>query len=557
MEADPAAKRASAPEPRRGALLVATGILLSRLVGLGRQRALAHYLGTSMAAAAFSAALRIPNFLQNLFGEGVLSASFIPVYAALVGSRRQEEADRVAGAIFGLLSLAVGLLTAFGMIATPWLITVIAPGFVGEGHALIVRLVRIAFPGTALLVLSAWCLGVLNSHRRFFLSYAAPVLWNLAIILALVLADPSDSTSQIAVVATWGTICGSVLQLGAQLPATLRLLGRFRPSLDVGSASVRQVLRSFVPVMIARGVVQMSAYIDLAYASLISERAFVALFQAQGISLLPISLFGMAVSAAELPAMSQVSGTASEMAAALQARIDAGLLRIAVPVVPSAVAFLMLGDVVAAAIFETGRFRAADTRYVWYLLMGSAVGLLASTMGRLYASAFYALRDPDTPFRLALVRVTLTAALAFYSVRYLPMQLGVPRDLGGVGITASTGFVAWLEYLMLKRLLGRRIGPTGLGRGVLAKLWASAIGAGVVALGVKWALGRLLGHRAATAVEWGGSFLMPPQLHPIVAAILILGVFGITYFGLVLLLDVPFARAMILGRLRARLRRVD
>ncbi|MDI3291205.1 murein biosynthesis integral membrane protein MurJ [Polyangium sp. 15x6] len=544
---------ASSSEPRRGALLVAAGILLSRLVGLARQRALAHYFGTSMAAAAFAAALRIPNFLQNLFGEGVLSASFIPVYAALTGRREQEEADRVAGAVFGLLSLVIGLLTALGMIALPWLMALIAPGFVGESYELTVRLVRIAFPGTALLVFSAWCLGVLNSHRRFFLSYAAPVVWNSTIILALLVADAEDA-AELAVIATWATVAGSALQFGVQLPATLRLLGHFRPSFGITNPHVRQVVRNFVPVMFARGVVQLSAYIDLAYASLLSARALAALSQAQNISLLPVSLFGMAVSAAELPAMSQVSGTASEVARAMRTRIDAGLLRIAVPVVPSAIAFLMLGDVVAAAIFETGAFRAADTRYVWYLLMGSAVGLLASTSGRLYASAFYALKDPRTPFRLAVVRVALTAALAFYSVRYLPAQLGLPRDLGGAGITASTGLVAWFEYLLLKRFLGQRIGPTGLGRGVLAKLWGSAIGAATLALGLKWALGRLLGVRDAAAAEWGGTFLMPPALHPVPAAIVILGVFGAAYFGLVILLDVPFAREMIRRRLPARLR---
>jgi hypothetical protein len=164
----------------RGALLVAAGILFSRVFGLVRERVFAHYFGNSIEAAAFKAALRIPNFLQNLFGEGVLSASFIPVYVQLVAKKDREGADRLAGAIFGLLSVVLSALVLAGMLVTPLFIDVIAPGFKGESRELAIRLVRILFPGTGLLVLSAWCLGILNSHRRFFLSYAAPVLWNCA-----------------------------------------------------------------------------------------------------------------------------------------------------------------------------------------------------------------------------------------------------------------------------------------------------------------------------------------------------------------------------------------
>ena len=166
--------------------MVAAGILLSRIIGLVRNRVFAHYFGTSDAADAFNAAFRIPNFLQNLFGEGVLSASFIPVYAGLRARGDEAEARLVASAIAALLGLATAVLVLVGILFTPWLIAAIAPGFTGEKREVTIRLVRILFPGAGLLVLSAWCLGVLNSHRRFFLSYSAPVLWNLAIIASLI-----------------------------------------------------------------------------------------------------------------------------------------------------------------------------------------------------------------------------------------------------------------------------------------------------------------------------------------------------------------------------------
>jgi putative peptidoglycan lipid II flippase len=164
------------------AVLVASGIMLSRLVGLVRQRVFAHYLGSLPAADAFQAALRIPNFLQNLLGEGVLSASFIPVYARLLAGDDEKEADRVASVIGSLLAVVTLVLVLLGILVTPFLIDLIAPGFTGETRQLTITLVQILFPGVGTLVLSAWCLGILNSHGRFFLSYAAPVLWSLFII---------------------------------------------------------------------------------------------------------------------------------------------------------------------------------------------------------------------------------------------------------------------------------------------------------------------------------------------------------------------------------------
>src|SRR5690348_844937 len=168
----------SAPESQkenigRSAFLVAAGIFLSRIFGLVRESFFAHYFGLAPAADAFRAAMRIPNFLQNLFGEGVLSASFIPVYAKLVAQGEEEESGRVAGAVFSLLALVTSVLVLSGVLATPYLIDAIAPGFKGETRLLTIQLVRILFPGVGLLVLSAWCLGILNSHRRFFLSYAS------------------------------------------------------------------------------------------------------------------------------------------------------------------------------------------------------------------------------------------------------------------------------------------------------------------------------------------------------------------------------------------------
>lgn len=484
------------------AFLVAAGILLSRLAGLVRVRVFSYYFGLSSDAAdAFNQAFRIPNFLQNLFGEGVLSASFIPVYAGLRANQSSEEARRVAGAIFAILALLTSALVLLGVLATPLLIDLIAPGFKDGKRELTIRLVRILFPGAGLLVLSAWCLGVLNSHRKFFLSYTAPVLWNAAMIGGLVMG-PHGERARLAVALAWASVAGSLLQFAIQLPAVLRLLDGLRPAIH-RTSPVRAVVVNFFPVFLSRGVVQISGYVDSILASLLPTGAVTGLTNAQLLYLLPVSLFGMSVSAAELPAMSSATGSQEEIASYLRGRLNGGLERIAFFIVPSAMAFLALGDVVAAALLQTGRFRHADAVYVWGILAGSAVGLLASTMGRLYSSAYYALRDTRTPLRFAVIRVALTTALGWFAAIVLPPLIGIGAVWGVAGLTASAGIAGWIEFTLLRRSLNRRIGATGLSAGYLARLWCSAIAAGVVAWTIKLAVG------PAHPLLAGGLILIP------------------------------------------------
>jgi putative peptidoglycan lipid II flippase len=389
---------------------VGAGILLSRLVGLVRDRVLAHYFGNSDAADAFRAAFRIPNFLQNLFGEGVLSASFIPVYARLNAEERHNEASQLAEAIFAILLVITTILVAIGIWSAPWLIALIAPGFYGPKRDLTIILVQILFPGAALLVFSAWCLGILNSHRRFFLSYAAPVVWNVTMITTLLWGGRSHTEQRLAVMLAIGSVIGSGLQLLVQLPRVMQLLWPLRLRLRADK-NVRIVIKNFFPVFLSRGVVQISAYIDAWLGSFLGTGAVAALGYAQTLYTLPVSLFGMAVSAAELPAMSSETGTSTEIAQALRKRLTSGINQIAYFVIPSAVAFVLLGDVVIASIYRTGQFHYDDVLFVWAVLAGSAVGLLASTSGRLYSSAFYALRDTRTPLKFAVIRVVLTLSL--------------------------------------------------------------------------------------------------------------------------------------------------
>ena len=517
------ARRSSAAN----ALLVGAGILLSRLAGFVRERVFAHYLGSSLSADALRAALRAPNVLQNLFGEGSLSASLIPVYSRLLAEGREEEARRTARTAGTLLALLAVLLSALGVLAAPLLVDVFTPGFSGERRELTVRLVRILFPGTGLLVLSAFCLGILNSHRRFFLPYAAPVLWNGAIVAALVLAGARRG-GEVAAWAAWGAVAGSLLQLGVQLPQVARLLGSFRPALDTGSSHVRTIFRNLLPSVGSRGVTQVSAWLDQVISSFLPGGAVAMLGYAQTLYVLPVSLFGMSVSSAELPELSSGAG-----AETLRERLDTALRRVAFLVVPSVAAFALLGDRVVALVFQTGAFGAEDVRIVWAALAGSSVGLLASTLGRLYASAFWALHDTRTPLRFAMARVVSSAALGSALAFGAPHLLGLDLRLGVAGLTLGSGLAGWLEMLLLRRALNARVGKTGLPASFSLRVWGAALG--------------------AAALGWAAKLAAPP-LGPVLLGLLVCGVFAAAYAALALLLRVPEATALA-ASLRRRLGR--
>src|SRR5207253_6321414 len=213
-------------------------------------------------------------------------------------------------------------------------------------------------------------------------------------------------------------------------------------------------------------------------AGLISEQAVAALMYAQSLYTLPVSLFGMSISAAELPAMSSALGTTTQIADQLRHRLSEGLSRIAFFIVPSVMAMMAFGDVMTGALYQTGKFGRADSKYVWGILAGSTIGLLASTLGRLYASTFYALHDTRTPLRYSVIRVLLTTCLGYLCAIPLPPLIGLDPKWGVAGLTASAGVAGWIEFALLRRSLNQRIGRTGLPLSFVVKLWtAAAVGA--------------------------------------------------------------------------------
>jgi putative peptidoglycan lipid II flippase len=387
---------------------------------------------------------------------------------------------------------------------------------------------------TGVLVLSAWTLGILNSHRQFFVSYVAPVLWSAAMIATLLIFGPGMEQRPLVIALSWGALAGGVLQFAVQVPFMLRQERHLRLG-GLADPHVRTILKNAGPAIMGRGVVQVSGWVDMFLASFLFVGAVASLGYAQTLYILPVSLFGMSVAAAELPEMSRAGAVQPDV---LQRRLEAGLRQIAILVVPSTVGYLLLGDVVVAALYQTGEFGRSDTVVVSLVLAGYTVGLLASTATRLYSSTLYALQDTRTPAWIAGTRVLIAAILGVglmlllerYAVRGSPLAFApapaVPetptladygpwRPLGTVGLSLAAGIAAWVEWRLLRRALARRIGGAGAGRGFLARLLLAALIA------------------AATA---RGLHALMPELRPIITAIVVLGAYGGLYFALAPLL---------------------
>ena len=499
----------------RGANRVAGGILVSRVLGLVRDRVFAYFFGSSDFADAWRAALRTPNVVQNLLGEGTLSASLVPVYSEMLEQGRDEDAGRFAGAALGILTAVAAAVVLLGWAAAPWIVGLFFPTWDPAKQALTITLVRILFPMTGILVISAWALGILNSHRRFFVSYVAPAFWNVGMITAMLggaLAFGLDERGLVVALA-WGALTGGVLQLGWQIPFLIRHLQGFKPSMGRGVAGVREAVQNFVPVVAARGVVNLSGWIDLILAGRLASGAVAVLGYAQTFYMLPISLFGMSVAASELPELSRMRGQAEQVVAD---RVAAALARVSYFLVPSAVLYLTLGDVVVAALFETGAFGTPETLVTWAVLAGYALGLPASAGSRVLSSAFYALRDAKTPARVAYVRVAVSTVVGV-TLMFPLDQLGFQGlRLGAAGLALGASVGAWLEYALLRRALGRRVGAHGPGTGrVLRFALAAVLGSGV------------------------GVLLQGPSagLHPILTAALVLPTGGLVYLGTVRALE--------------------
>lgn len=549
VDASPDAPAASpAGSSGSAAGLVAAGILASRIVGLVRERVIAYYFGVGAHADVLQVAFKSPNLLQNLLGEGTISAAFIPIYSRMIADGRYDEAGRFAGAVFGLLLAAAAVVAGLGIVLAEPIVAVLAPGYVGDAgrvaagtldvnrFALATQAIRIIFPMAGVLVLSAWALGILNSHRRFFVSYVAPVLWNVAIIASLaggaywVTGTPlapstlsADALTRLLLTACVGAFVGGALQFAVQLPFVAHHLKGFRLSLSTRVAGVGEALRAFGPVVAGRGVAQLSSFLDLFLASFLAVGALSALRYAQILYILPISLFGMSVAASELPELSRLT---DEKVTAFHRRLRRSLRQIAFLTVPTVCGYLAFGVLLVGALLRTGQFQAGSTWLVTLVLGGYSLGILATTFSRLLQNAFYAAGDTKTPARIAVVRVlvsTVVAVPAMFWLDTIPLApvvnplvgSALPGDalfLGALGLALGASAGAWVELALLQRSLRDLLPDATLP-------W--------------WPVVRMLGLALAGAAPAAGLWaLLPNTWPPLAVAPLVAGSFAALYLTL-------------------------
>jgi len=524
---------------------VASGIFTSRVIGFVRERAVAHFFGVGAHADVLQVAFRGPNLLQNLLGEGTISAAFIPIYSRMIEEGRAEDAGRFAGAIFGLLLAIASALSLVGILLAEPIVAIFTPGFLDDAakvaagelpidrYALAAQAVRIMFPMTGVLVLSAWCLGVLNSHRRFFLPYFAPVLWNVAIITGLIVGaililDPgmdawtlegvtSSALSRILFAGFIGALIGGILQFLVQLPLVVHVLRGFRISFSTRVKGVRESIGAFGPVVAGRGVYQLSSYLDLFLASFLAAGAVASLRYAQMLYVLPVSLFGLSVAASELPELSRFS---KDRIGPFVRRLSRSMNQMLFLTIPTLIGYLAFGFLIVGAIFRTGSFDLNDSWLVYLVLAGYSLGLLATTMSRLLQNAFYALNDTKTPAKIAVLRVVVSTAIAVPLMFFLDQYsvsttagidaVGDNLYLGAIGLALGATGGAWLELWRLVRSLRGRIEEFTLP-------WPS----------VKRMIGTALLAAGPSGLIW---FLLPPW-HVGLKALVVVFVYAFIYLG--------------------------
>ncbi len=492
------------------AFRVASGIALTRILGLVRLRVFAHYFGVSPWADAFYAALRIPNVIRNLLGEGTLSASFIPVFAGMLEKGDEEGAKKLAGVVVSLLAIASAMAAILGVLLAPAITTLVALKFDEQTRALTIPLVKIIFPMVGFMVLSAWCLGILNSHRKFFLSFAAPALWNVAQIGTLVAFGASLVLDDLIVALAWGAFGGGVAQFLIQLPSVLKLLGGLRLSLSLATPGLREVITSWVPVVLGAGVMQVSSVIDVQLGSMAGGGSVGALGYAQLLAILPVSLFGMSVAASQLPEMSRDASVDRE--AAIRQRLINGQRRIGFFAIPSALLYISVGSAVVGLLYQSGEFGSEQTALVAAILAAYGIGLPGQSMVRLLASGHYATGDTRTPMLISVFSLVISASCAYVLM----------RRFGVMGIALGSSLGVYVNVTLNLWTLKYRVG--GVLTGSLAAAHLKAASAAVLAAGAAWWVGRLL-----------------PDMVPYLEGPVVIVAFGITYLAATLFLGHPEA----------------
>jgi len=477
----------------RSAGVVSAATLLSRLTGLVREVALARLFGAGAVYDAFLTAVRIPNLSRNLFAEGALSSAFVPTFTDALATGTERQAAELASVVATALTLAAGAACLAGMIFSPQLVELLAPGFarVPGKFALAVLLTRVMFPFLLLVALAAEAMAILNARGRFGVPALASACFNIGSILsglALGLTIGKRWPHGMILSMAAGVVIGGALQLGWQMPSLLRTGVSLRPRIDFRNPGLRRIARLMLPAVIGNAAFQINAIVNGNLASGLTDAAGRTLNgpvswlgYAFRFLQFPLGLFGAALASATLPAISRSAalGRLDEFRATLAASLRMALLL----TIPASVGLAVLGKSMIGAVYQGGRFTAYDTRQTALALACYSVGLAGYAATKLLAPAFYALDDAWTPMAVSLASIALNAALA--------IGLAKGAKMGHAGLALATSLVALAGSVALALALRRRI--AGLeGRRLAAS--AAKIALAAIAMGVVCRLSSLAIH---------------------------------------------------------------
>lgn len=460
----------------RHALTVSTFTGLSRLLGFVREIVMAHYFGTSLAKSAFDVAFRVPNLFRRLFGEGALSAAFVPVFAEALEKDGREKANRLAGRVLTMLALFLILITAAGTVLIS-----IAMQYSDAGTRIgaVLPLLRIMLPYMVFICLVALGMGILNAVGHFAISAATPLLLNIVWIAAVYAFCPrlGDTPSERIYGVAWAVLLAGVLQLAMQIPALLRLRVFPRPSFAWNDRRIREILLLLGPAALGMGVHQINVVVDSLLALWAGGWAPAALGYAERLIYLPLGLFATALGTVLLPAFSRLA--AGNRAADIPAALARSLRGLMLVIMPATVGLMILAGPIVQLAFESGEFDEQSRILTARALVFYAPGLAVFSLYKMLVPAFYAIKDTRTPVRVGLLAVALNFVLNVVLV------ITLPTYYKHAGLAMATVIASAVNCSVLAVLITRRLGSPGwqgLGISLCKVLCCSLLMAGAIHL---------------------------------------------------------------------------
>ncbi len=457
----------------RAAGIVGAATLLSRIFGFLRDMVVAAYFGAGLVADAFFVAFRIPNLLRRLLAEGSLTVAFVPVFTEYLQKKSKTAALELANVVFTALSIVLVLVSLAGVLLSPLIVAVMAPGFVSHAvqYDLAVFLTRLMFPYIFFISLVALCMGILNSLRHFAAPALSPVLLNVAMIASTILLQ--DFFSEPVYALAVGVMAGGALQLAMQWPFLLKMGVKLKPNFNFSHPGLKRIGLLMLPAMFGGAVYQINILIGTILASLLPSGSVSYLYYADRLVELPLGIFGIAIGTAALPSLSRLAsqGDMGEF----KKTMAFSLRLIFFVTIPATVALILLGESIISVLFQRGAFDALDTVKTNEALLCYALGLWAFSSIRVVVSAFHSFQDMRTPLRAAVlalgVNVVLSLALMYY--------------LQHAGLALATSLASAVNVITLYVILRRRVGvflQNDFFRSLVRIVSASLVMWGVIAL---------------------------------------------------------------------------